>query len=66
MESIYSKFALYDSKNVCARMDTAFSPLAEVSTRAVTLVFVEQPLELPGSDNNICFIISSSIHIYTR
>ena len=31
MESIYSNLALCGSKNVCARTDTVFFPISEVS-----------------------------------
>ena len=40
MNSIYPEFALYGSQIRCARTDTPFSPLPEVSTRAGTLIFL--------------------------
>ena len=42
MESIDCKFALYDSKHLCAKTDIYFiSPPPEVSTRVSTLALVE-------------------------
>ena len=35
MESLNPEFALYSSKNNCARTDTDLFPLSEFSTRAV-------------------------------
>ena len=45
MESIYTELALYGSKNGCARTDTGFLPIYEVSdgTVSLTRVIVEQP-----------------------
>ena len=37
MDGLNPEFALYGFKNECARTDTIFFPLSEVSTRAVTL-----------------------------
>ena len=37
MESIYTKLALYGSKNECARTDTVFLPLSEVCNGTVSL-----------------------------
>ena len=42
MKSIYKELALYGSKNECARTDTVFLPISEVSDGKVSLV--EQPL----------------------
>ena len=36
IESLNVEFALYNSKNLCARTDPFFFPLFEVSPRAVT------------------------------
>ena len=51
MESIYTKLALYGSKNECARTGTVFSHISEVcyGTVSLTKLFLEQPLALPGS-----------------
>ena len=38
MESIYTKLALYDSKNECARTDTVFLPISEVCDETASLV----------------------------
>ena len=38
MESIYTDFALYGSKNECARIDNVFSPISEVCDGTVSLV----------------------------
>ena len=37
MESIYSELALSGSKNECARTDTVFFPISEVSDGTVSL-----------------------------
>jgi hypothetical protein len=37
MESIYTKLALYGSKNECARTDTVFSPVSQVCNGTVSL-----------------------------
>ena len=37
IKSIYTKLALYGSKNECARNDTVFFPISQVCTRGVTL-----------------------------
>ena len=37
MESIYTKLALYGSKNECARTDTVFYPISEVCDGTVSL-----------------------------
>ena len=37
MESIYTKLALYGSKNECAKPDNVFSPIAEVCDDTVSL-----------------------------
>ena len=37
MESLNPEFALFGSKNECARTDTVFFPLSEVITWVVTL-----------------------------
>ena len=38
MESIYTKLALYGSKNECARTDTVFLPISEVCNSTVSLI----------------------------
>ena len=38
MESIFTKLALYGSKNDCARTDNDFSPISEVCDGTVCLV----------------------------
>ena len=38
MESLNPEFALYDSKNKCARTDIVFFTISEVGTRGVTLL----------------------------
>ena len=47
MESLNPKFALYDSKKLCAWTDTLFISLSEVDTRAVTLYLPSPPHSLP-------------------
>ena len=42
MESIFTKLALYGSKNECARTDNVFSPISEVCDGTVSLI------EYPG------------------
>ena len=37
MESLRPEFALYGSKNKCARTDTALFPISQICTRGVTL-----------------------------
>ena len=37
MESIYTRLALYGSKNLCARTDTVFLPISEVCDGTVSL-----------------------------
>ena len=37
MESIYTKLAIYDRKNECARTNTVFLPLSEVCDGMVSL-----------------------------
>ena len=37
MESVYTKLALYGSKNECARTDNFFSPISEVCNGTVSL-----------------------------
>ena len=37
MKSKYTKLALCDNKNECARTDTVFFPISQVYTRGVTL-----------------------------
>ena len=37
MESIFTKFALYESKNECVRTDNLFSPISEVCDGTVSL-----------------------------
>ena len=39
MENIFSKLALYGSKNECARTDNVFSPISEVCDGTVSLAF---------------------------
>ena len=43
MESLNPEFALYGSKNKCARTNTAFFPTSQASTRGVTLYQVTKP-----------------------
>ena len=38
MESIYSELALSGSKNLCARTNTVFFPISEVSDGTVSLI----------------------------
>ena len=37
MEGIYTKLALYGSKNLCARTDNVFFPISEVCDGTVSL-----------------------------
>ena len=37
MENIYPELALYGTKNECARIDTVFFPISEVSKGTVSL-----------------------------
>ena len=39
MESIYSKLALYGSRNECSRTDDVFSPISEVCDGTVSHSF---------------------------
>ena len=39
MESLYTKFAPYDSKNLCARTDTVFLLISEVCNGTVSLIW---------------------------
>ena len=42
MDSLSLEFALYGSKNKCARTDTVFFPISQVCTRGVTLTKLEK------------------------
>ena len=39
MESLYPEFALYGSKNKCARTGTTLFPVAQICTRGVTVKY---------------------------
>ena len=42
MESIYSELALCGSNNFCARTDTVFFPISEVSEGTDTLIYIQK------------------------
>ena len=55
MESIYTKLALYGSRNKCARTDNVFSPISEVCDGMVALIknTINRPVNITA--NNIIF-----------
>ena len=61
MESICPEFALYDSKNECARTDTVFFHKSEVCTRGVTLWVVFYHNLSVGVLSHFCFGVLSQL-----
>ena len=55
MESRYTKLALCGSKNECARTDTVFFPISEVSEGTVSLtVTIDAPQDMSKIYNAVC------------
>ena len=59
MESIYPKLALCGRKNLCARTDTVFYPISEVSEGTVFLIKQCKTVELPSAS----FVSCSSLRL---
>ena len=59
MESIYPELALCGSKNECARTDTVFFPISEVSDGTVSLSNDQLQINANKKLKSIHFLVSS-------
>ena len=62
MESIYPELALCGSKNECARTDTVFFPISEVSDGTVSLKTFQERGAIQGPCDLLSF---SRIHSFS-